>query len=275
MIEIDVFFSFGVGAGFAAFAGDLLKYLPWDTNQYFMYMLLFHSLIFAPSGIYLLWAFPGWETMFLFTTKDEMRPLLPTLFCFSNIFLAILGFYFNQNLIKQGKASQAHAVWFYAYVIMFSVIGFGYRRFLYTQSGEEWSQDMQTNYHAPLENVIFDFFWSNILKTLVAMGVIILPALFGPQLKWYWRSGKKYSDQVRLWNELVSYWTTGLSLGSLGFVLYMFLLNDAVGRDYFKDGPLGYFTPLVSFYLSQFGLFILISILLLIPRPPAQIPAAR
>lgn len=271
MIEIDTFFAFGVGAGFAAFAGDLLKYQPWDTNQYFMYTLLFQSLIFAPSGIYLIWAFPGWETMYLFTSKDEMKPLLPTLFCFSNIFLCILGFYINQGLIKKGQGGQAHAVWFYSYIIMFTVVGFGYRRFLYSGTGDEWSQDQENKNHAPIEDLIFDFLWSNIFKTLVAMSAILFPALFGPQLKWFWRSGKKYSDQVKLWNDFISYWIVGLSLGSLFFVLWMFLFNDAVGRDTYSDGIFGYFTPLVAFYCAQFGLLFLISTVLLVPRPPLQV----
>jgi len=270
MIEIDCFFSFGVGAGFAAFAGDLLRHLPWDTNQYFMYTLLYQSLIFAPSGIYLLWAYPGWETMFLFTTKDEMRPIIPTIFCFSNVFLAVCGFYLSHSFIKVGRPAQAHSVWAYSYIAMFTVMGFGYRRFLFAGNGDEWSQDQQTEYYAPLNEVIFDFLFSNILKTLVAMGAIMLPALYGPQLKWFWRSGKRYADQMLLWQDFVANWTFGISLGTLGYLIYMFLLLDSVGRNHFVDGTFGYFTPLVAFYVAQFANLFMFSFILLVPHPPSN-----
>jgi len=184
--------------------------------------------------------------------------------------LAILGFYIANSFVKAGRPAQAHSVWSYSYIAMFGVVGFGYRRFLYSSSGEEWSQEQQIHFTSPLEITVIDFLWSNIFKTLVAMSCILFPALFGPQLKWFWRSGKTYADQVKLWNDFVSNWIFGVSLGSLGFLLYMFLLNDAVGRDYFVDGHFGYFTPLLAFYFFQAMCLFMFSFILLVPQPPAK-----
>ena len=97
MIEVDVFWSFAIGAFIAAYergsvsatasaaairrvltlevptfvpgraprpcfryAGNLLLREPsYSSNDYFIYNVLFLSLLFVPSGMYLLWQFPG------------------------------------------------------------------------------------------------------------------------------------------------------------------------------------------------------------------------
>ena len=68
MIEVDVFWSFAFGAGFASAASSVLRdeESPF-ANNVFAYTAVFLGAIFGPSGIYLLWRFPGWESMFLFT----------------------------------------------------------------------------------------------------------------------------------------------------------------------------------------------------------------
>ncbi len=64
MVQVDVFWSFALGAGFAAAAARQLKDddKPFES-VYFIKTLLFMSLIFVPSGVILLWGFPEWETM--------------------------------------------------------------------------------------------------------------------------------------------------------------------------------------------------------------------
>jgi len=42
------------------YAGNLLlRETSYSRNDYFVYNVLFLGLIFAPSGMYLLWQFPG------------------------------------------------------------------------------------------------------------------------------------------------------------------------------------------------------------------------
>jgi len=81
MIEVDVFWSFAFGASFAAFAQESLRAeeKPF-VNEWFLYTLVFLSTIFAPSGIYLLWAFPGWESMFVLGHK-ACRVSQPDYYC--------------------------------------------------------------------------------------------------------------------------------------------------------------------------------------------------
>ncbi|KAF9956364.1 hypothetical protein BGZ70_009931 [Mortierella alpina] len=94
MIEVDVFWSFSFGALFAACSAGSLKNQDqfWSTPS-FVYSLLFLSLIFAPSGLYLLWDNPGWESMFVLGDKNEIHAILPTVFAFTNVLLGIIGYY--------------------------------------------------------------------------------------------------------------------------------------------------------------------------------------
>src|SRR3954464_173517 len=65
MVQVDVFWSYGLGASMGLAAGRQLVSGPRDlmSNPFFLKTVLFAALVFAPSGAYLLWAFPDWETM--------------------------------------------------------------------------------------------------------------------------------------------------------------------------------------------------------------------
>ena len=112
---MDVFWSFAFGAGFAAAAAHQLRLAGPSSsiyeNNYFAYTMCFLSMskifplyfatllggnifqqVFAPSGIYLLWAFPGWESMFVLGDKNTIHAILPTIFSFTNIALGVLGY---------------------------------------------------------------------------------------------------------------------------------------------------------------------------------------
>ena len=73
MIEVDIFWSFALGAMFAAAAGRQIKNLKDEdgyeslvSNKYFVAVLIYCALFFNPSGVYLLHAFPHWESMQVF-----------------------------------------------------------------------------------------------------------------------------------------------------------------------------------------------------------------
>lgn len=68
MVEVDVFWAYGIGAGFAAAAThqialskDRLAGAGWQrffSSPYAFVTVLYCALLLAPSGAYLLWAFP-------------------------------------------------------------------------------------------------------------------------------------------------------------------------------------------------------------------------
>ena len=130
MIQVDVFWSFAMGASFAAMAGESLKKTDsMFVNKYFVYTVAFLSMIFAPSGVYLLWHYPGWETMFFL--DRNLHGIWPCLFANTNVSLGVLGFCICYKLIKDGNDLAVHKYWTTAYTCMFAILTFGYDRFLY------------------------------------------------------------------------------------------------------------------------------------------------
>ncbi len=89
MVQVDVFWAYAYGAGFSIAAFRQLKKITEEAavqggntgnvrkkdenparknkmlfeNKYFVQALLYIAILFVPSGAYLLWNFPSWETM--------------------------------------------------------------------------------------------------------------------------------------------------------------------------------------------------------------------
>src|SRR5919106_6278859 len=107
MVQVDVFWSYGLGATFAVASSRQIlarrraaalesEELPpgaaervgppthsrW-RDPYLMRTLLFLALVFAPSGVYLVWEFPSWETMHV--GDSGMPAWLITTFAITNV----------------------------------------------------------------------------------------------------------------------------------------------------------------------------------------------
>jgi len=178
MVQVDVFWTYALGAGFAAAAGRQLRGADKEgatpfQSPYFLRTLLFLSILFVPSGACLLWAFPGWETMF---AGDRTLPAwLVTLFCVTNITQGILGFWVAGKLVEKGRLYWAHLQWVFGYLVMFFILvhgwdGTGWRRFFYAGNIDDW--------RAGVDYPIYAFAYSDVALTLYAFGVIILPVMF-------------------------------------------------------------------------------------------------
>jgi hypothetical protein len=64
MVQVDIVWSYAFGATFAASsARQLAQEEKPFANKTYSFVLHFLSILFAPSGLYLLWQFPQWETM--------------------------------------------------------------------------------------------------------------------------------------------------------------------------------------------------------------------
>eukprot|EP00756_Hemistasia_phaeocysticola_P044773 Hpha_TRINITY_DN1855_c0_g1::TRINITY_DN1855_c0_g1_i1::g.170425::m.170425 len=181
MIEVDVFWSYALGAAFAHCAGKGLAEKPnYYENWYFAYTVMFLSLIFAPSGCFLLNENPGWETMFVFDrnsfgARGWLEACIPTVFAHTNVLLGLIGFWVTYKLNKAGKRDLATYIWISTYSAFFGILGFGYGRFLYPGYAEDWAK--QREYHWK------DFLFCQTFNSLIGLGVFVLPALCVP-LKW-------------------------------------------------------------------------------------------
>src|SRR5690349_6999742 len=115
MVQVDIFWSYGIGAGLAVAAHRQIskqkepRESTWDSvlaSPYFARMLLFLGLVFVPSGIWLLWEFSSWETMHV---GDRNLPVwLVGLFAVTNVSQGVLGFAICHALIRRGKL---YAAW--------------------------------------------------------------------------------------------------------------------------------------------------------------------
>jgi hypothetical protein len=177
MVQVDVFWSYGLSAGLAVAGHKAIKKAPtWWDNKPFLYSVIWTACIFGPSGIFLLWSFPGWETMFVATNHLSLPAWLVTLFSLTNVTQGILGFGVTAALIRSGKWTAAvwQPIWSHlamVFILIFGWDGSGFRRFLYAGTGEEW--------HSGVSYPLTAFFTCSVFFSLLGLGVVFTPTYFG------------------------------------------------------------------------------------------------
>jgi len=227
MVQVDIFWSYGLGAGFAACAAEQIKKQEAEgkfrllENSTFARTLIFLGALFAPSGLYLLWQFPGWETMYVAADRDDLPAWLVVLFAITNVTQGILGFWITYLCIRRDRLYAAHLQWVFAYLIMFFILvngwdGSGYRRF-FTRTVPEWqagSDELWTTLAAK---------WAvcPVALTLYAMGVIMLPLMF------YWM-GQAFKEG---WKHLPAGRApaSGADLGNITLTILRVIFLETVG----------------------------------------------
>lgn len=185
MVQVDVFWSYGIGAGFAYAAQRQLQEKPPTkenggllANRYFALNVIFLATMFAPSGLYLVWHFTNWETM---QVGDKSMPAwLVTLFAITNVTQGMLGFWVTYKLLRAGKRYAAFLQPLLGYFCMFFVLvhgwdGTGYQRF--------FSQDRQ-DFLAWTPANVGHWFLSPVALTLGAMGLVLIPVMVGWMARW-------------------------------------------------------------------------------------------
>jgi hypothetical protein len=196
MVEVDVFWSYALGAGAATAAGRQIKARAkadvkaapvagvtpsaspdrW-SDPYLVRTVLFAALLFAPSGLYLLWNFPSWETMHV---GDRSMPAwLVCLFGITNVSQAILGYLVAKRLIARGRGYLGWLQTLGAYFGMFFILiygwdGKGFQRFFSPTRADfvRWRGDWSAWLTSP------------VAVSLYVMGVIMLPVLIAGMVRW-------------------------------------------------------------------------------------------
>jgi len=176
MVQVDIFWSYGLASGLALAANRKLKSIekPFES-KYFLMTVLWLAIFFAPSGIYLLWEFPSWETMFVAADHRSIPTWLVALFSVSNITQGILGFYVTYIFIRKSKMQWAKFQTIWSHLAMFFVLivgwdGTGFQRFTHTGTAAEFAAGIRYPW--------FDFLSSPVAITLIVMGVILVPSYF-------------------------------------------------------------------------------------------------
>jgi len=210
MVEVDVFWSYGIGAGFALAAFRQIRKMESErgaeelaemklnrgqlrdlkrlvkqiesgdkafNNQYFLKTLLFLSLLFVPSGSNLLWSNPNWETMQV-GSYETIPGWLVSGFTITNVTQGILGYWVTRNMLLRGDYNKAAQQTVYAYLGFWFILvnGWdktGYRRF-FSRNREAFESWKWTN--------IFGWATSDVVRILLAYGAAFIPLML------YWMS---------------------------------------------------------------------------------------
>ncbi|MEM2717535.1 MAG: hypothetical protein QW455_07925 [Archaeoglobaceae archaeon] len=189
MLQVDVFWVYGIGAMFATAAAKQLKNSKsMLESKYFSVLLIYLSLIFVPEAIWLTWSFPHWESMHVYSSLTDIPTPVVVTFIFLDFLIAMIGFWVAYKLIMAGREYLAHVQWFIGYLAFFFVLTNGWdclawQRFSWdpTVTGELW---------APGKTMMLDFATSNVAMTLYAMAIpTLLPLLIGGYI--WLRTGNK------------------------------------------------------------------------------------
>ncbi|MBE2252605.1 MAG: hypothetical protein IAE78_23940 [Myxococcus sp.] len=197
MVQVDVFWSYGIGAGLGlASAAKGLRTLerPLEAlrSADAFQALLFLAVVFAPSGFVLLWSFPSWETMHVGTR--ELPGWLVALFGITNITQGLLGFVVARWLSSRGRAFSALLHWLGGYFGMFFILVHG------------WDGSGYQRFFSPTREALTGWTWrtaaswltSDVALTLLAMGVVLIPWLVGLTVSWL-RASQRAPAAAALW----------------------------------------------------------------------------
>lgn len=215
MVQVDIFWAYAFGAGLAlAACRQLVKRSTRNDgddgglfdNPYLLKTVLYLSLLFAPSGVYLLWEFPSWETMHV--ADRSMPALLVAAFAITNVTQGILGFWVVERLLAWGRGYLAYLQVIAGYFFMFFILvhgwdGSGYKRFLSATKDDFLNWD---------NGNITEWLSSDVALTLLVMGAVLLPVMFWMQYRWFATGLTAADAEVRQG-----------SIGALGFVVVMLL----------------------------------------------------
>ena len=182
MVQVDVFWSYGLAAGLTLAAGKQLKKCdsPW-VNKYFLGVVGWIALFFLPSGVYLIWEFPSWETMFVASGHGSIPAWFVVLFTVTNLTQGILGYYVTYWLINANrwKAAVWQPIWTHACMIFIFTVGWdgtGFSRFTYSGTYEE--------FHAGVAKPWYMFFQSDVFYALVVMALFLVPSYLYLVCRW-------------------------------------------------------------------------------------------
>ncbi|MGP3948097.1 hypothetical protein [Streptomyces sp. 7N604] len=203
MVQVDVFWSYGIGASFATAAAHQLRSRArgadgaarWSwSDPYLMATVLYCAVLFAPSGAWLLWGFPDWETMQVARGHGSLPAWLVALFAATNVSQGVLGYWVAARLIASGRAYAAFLQAGVGYLGMFFILvhgwdGRGYQRFFSADREVFAAWPSRPGPDEALSRA-GDWLSSPVALTLYGMGAVLVPVMLALMVSWL-RSGRR------------------------------------------------------------------------------------
>lgn len=208
MVQVDVFWSYGIGASFATAACRQLTARntraerggPW-SDPYLMAAVLYCAVLFAPSGAWLLWGFPDWETMQVASGHEDLPAWLVALFAATNVSQGVLGYKVAERLILSGRVYAAFLQAGIGYTGMFFILvhgwdGRGYQRFFSADRDVFATWPREAGGEEALSRIA-DWLTSPVALTLYGMGVVLVPVMLALIAAWI-RAGQREAGVTRV-----------------------------------------------------------------------------
>lgn len=241
MVQVDVFWAYGIGASLALAAGRQSRRMerPMESG-YVVKTLLLLSLIWAPTGMLLLLRHPSWETMQAADSLAAMPPWLVLAFGITNVTQGMLGYWVGLKLTRAGRWHAANLNWMLGYFGMFFLLvygwdGLGFDRFFYDRDTLPGSPAWQAGRGATVATLgpaIWRFLQSGVAMTLYTDGVFLVPALLAALLVWS-REGMRQdglaASRVPSGLRLARAYLGGVFVLSLGGAIFCAVVVNYVG----------------------------------------------
>ncbi|GID97363.1 hypothetical protein ACFQFC_07690 [Amorphoplanes digitatis] len=191
MVQVDVFWSYAIGAGCGAAAARAGMREPAREpldDRRLTATVLFLACVFAPSGIWLLWRFPGWETMHAAGAHADLPGWLVAAFAVTNISQGVIGYLVARELWRRGHHYLSWLQMPLGYLAMFFVLAYGWDGTGYRRFFAPTTADWRAGGFDPAA-----FLASDVALTLYAMGLVLVPLLLWMTAGW-WSRGLEHPD---------------------------------------------------------------------------------
>lgn len=243
MVQVDVFWAYGLGASLALAAGPKLATMKKPLeSRYMVWTTLFLALVWSPTGMLLLMRHPSWETMQAAENLSSMSEFLVLAFGITNVTQGILGFWVGCKLVQSRQYYLANLNWMFGYFGMFFILvygwdGLGYDRFFYDRDmlpgSPAWEPGAGTD--ATVVGTVvaaLKFITSRVALTLYLDGVYLLPPFAALMFLWHRESAAERGRHLSFWVDgtimLCSY-LFGVFVVSLGAAIIAAVTVNQVG----------------------------------------------
>jgi len=181
MVQIDIPWSFLIGSTLAeADQIELAKEKSATQTPCFLWGMAFMTILFNPASMYLLWRYPGWETMYRADDRN-LSALVPTVFVAVLSATYALGYIFGHRRLRGSGRLSLRWINLIASTALLAFLAVSYRRFLFVGSTAEF-----TGGNSP--NIV----GSTLFRDLCIMGVLLSPA-YCLTYAYFQRRGKNIS----------------------------------------------------------------------------------
>jgi hypothetical protein len=194
MVQVDVFWAYGMGSGLALAAAARLRRRPESPDgpspgsRHLTGAVLYLALLFAPAGVWLLREFPSWQTMHV-ADGPEIPGWFAAIIAAATVAIGTAGFVVTQYLLQRNRDRIAYALFGGVNAVALFLLGYGwdgtgYRRFLsITADFHHWS-------NASIPDHAAHWAESELGRTVIGLSAVMVAVFVAMCLRWQHLAGR-------------------------------------------------------------------------------------